>query len=229
VVKSDQTITFTAPGPRTLGDAPFTVSATSSSGLPVTFTVPGGGPCTISGATVTITAAGTCSITANQAGNANYKAAPSVTRDVNIAPPAKVTPTISTQASAGGMVGTPVKDTATLAGGAARTGSVTFRLYSDASCSTQAFTSTDTLSGLTTTSGWFTPSSPGTYRWTALYSGDANKNSALSPCNAPGGSVTLTPFQAPAYTQTVSGDLAGPLTVASGQSLLINTGARVAG
>jgi hypothetical protein len=333
VVKADQTITFTAPGPRTLGDAPFTVSATSSSGLPVSFTVPGGGPCTISGATVTITAAGTCSITANQAGNAIYKAAPSVTRDVNIAPPAKVTPTISTQASAGGplgttvhnvatvsggssptgsvtfrlfsnancttevftstnnltggtatsgnftstapgtyfwtavyngdannntatsacgapnqsvvitkarptistqasaggMVGTPVKATATLAGGAGPTGSVTFRLYSDASCSTQVFTSTNTLSGLTTTSGWFTPASPGTYRWSALYNGDANNNSASSPCTAPGASVTLTAFEAPAYTQTVSGDLAGPLTVASGQSVLINTGARVVG
>lgn len=41
--------------------------------------------------------------------------------------------------------------------------------------------------------------------------------------------MTLTAFQAPAYTRTVTGDLARPLTVALGESVLINTGARVVG
>jgi hypothetical protein len=38
----------------------------------------------------------------------------------------------------------------------------------------------------------FTPAAPGTYRWTAAYSGDANNNSVSSACNAPNESVTVT-------------------------------------
>ena len=136
-------------------------------------------------------------------------------------------PTISTQASAGGPLGTAVTDTATLAGGANPTGDVTFRLFSDANCTAQVFTSTDGLSGGTATSGSFTPASPGTYRWTAVYNGDANNNTATSPCNAPNESVVITPLQAPAFTRTLTGDVVGPVTVNSGESVLI-TGARVA-
>jgi Tol biopolymer transport system component len=143
--------------------------------------------------------------------------------------PPKASPTITTDASPGNLVGAPVRDTATLAGGNSPTGNVTFRLFSDASCATEVFTSTNNLSGLSATSDWFIPASAGTYRWTAVYNGDANNNSATSPCNAPNESVTLTAFQAPAYTQTVNGDVAGPLTVTSGQSVLINAGARVLG
>lgn len=53
-------------------------------------------------------------------------------------------PTISTQASAGGILGTPVHDVATVTGGSGPTGTVTFRLHSDAVCMTQVFTSTTT-------------------------------------------------------------------------------------
>ncbi len=42
-----------------------------------------------------------------------------------------------------------------------------------------------------------------------------------SACGAPGESVTITPFQAPAFTHTVTGDLMGPLTVGPGESVLI--------
>ncbi|MDP1806093.1 MAG: hypothetical protein Q8K72_13060, partial [Acidimicrobiales bacterium] len=329
VVKANQTINFPQPGARTAGDAPFTVSASASSGLPVTFSVPSGGPCTISGATVTILGPGTCSITANQAGDATYNAAPAVTRNVTIAkasptisalasaggpvgtsvrdvatvaggaspagtvtfrlfanntcttqvftstnnlvgttatsgsfPPAapgtyywtaayngdannnpatsacnapnqsvtitKASPTLSAQASAGGLLGAPVRDVATLSGGAKPTGTVTFRLFSDSTCATQVFTSTNALSGLSATSNWFTPAAAGTYWWTALYNGDANNNAAGSACQAPNQSVVMAPFQAPAPTRIVTGDLAGPLTVNAGDSVVI-TGARVAG
>ncbi|GAB4123366.1 MAG: hypothetical protein Fur005_37230 [Roseiflexaceae bacterium] len=78
ISKASQTITFaTLPG-RTYGDAPFTVSATASSGLPVSFSA--SGVCSISGTTVTINGAGTCSVIASQAGDANYNAASNVTR-----------------------------------------------------------------------------------------------------------------------------------------------------
>jgi hypothetical protein len=141
----------------------------------------------------------------------------------------KATPSISTRAAPGGMVGTPVRDVATLAGGLNPTGTVTFALFSNDTCTTQVFTSTNPVTGGTTaTSDWFTPAAAGTYYWTAVYSGDANNSPATSPCGAPNESVTITPFAPPAPTQTITGDFLGPLTVNAGQSVLI-TNARVVG
>lgn len=130
-----------------------------------------------------------------------------MTRNLTIT---KASPTLSAQASAGGLLGTPVRDVATLAGGSAPTGTVTFRLFTDTTCSTQVFTSANALSGLTAGSKWFTPAAAGTYYWTALYNGDANNNTATSACQAPDQSVLIKPFHAPTYTRTVSGDLQGP-------------------
>ena len=63
-----------------MGAPPFTIAATASSGLPVAFNSGTGSVCTVSGATVTIAATGTCSITASQPGNAIYSAAAPVTQ-----------------------------------------------------------------------------------------------------------------------------------------------------
>jgi hypothetical protein len=79
-----QTITFPAISNVTFGVAPFTISATASSGLAVSFTSTKPAVCTVSGSTVTVVAVGTCSITANQAGNATYSAAPAVSRSFTI-------------------------------------------------------------------------------------------------------------------------------------------------
>ena len=84
VVKSDQTISFGALPGRTYGDAGFNVSASTTSGLPVSFFVISG-PATIAGSTVTLTGAGTVTIRASQAGDANYNAAPSVDRSFTVA------------------------------------------------------------------------------------------------------------------------------------------------
>jgi hypothetical protein len=90
IAKASQTITFgTLPG-KTYGDADFTVSATASSGLGVSFTA--AGPCTVAGSTVHLTGAGSCTITAAQAGAGNYLAAPSVGQPFTVA---KATPTIT--------------------------------------------------------------------------------------------------------------------------------------
>ncbi|MGI8926777.1 MAG: MBG domain-containing protein, partial [Tepidiformaceae bacterium] len=78
-----ETITFAALAAKTYGDAAFTVSASASSGLAVSFAASGN--CTVSGATVTITGAGSCTITASQAGDANYNAATSVPQLFTIA------------------------------------------------------------------------------------------------------------------------------------------------
>jgi MBG domain len=81
VAKANQTISFAALPDKTYLDPPFAVNATGGgSGNPVTFSVGAGDNCTISGNTVTITGAGSCTVTADENGNANYLAAPSVGR-----------------------------------------------------------------------------------------------------------------------------------------------------
>ena len=91
VNKGSQTITFGALGGKSYGDAPFTVSATTTSPLAVSFSA-SGGACSVSGATVTVTSAGSCTITAEQAGDANYNAATSVSQSFTVA---KATASIS--------------------------------------------------------------------------------------------------------------------------------------
>ncbi|HSE12945.1 MAG TPA: hypothetical protein VLB69_09945 [Rudaea sp.] len=76
----DQTITFTssAPANATIGGATYDVTATATSGLTVTFTIDAvaAGVCSISGSTVSFIGSGSCVIDANQAGDANWNAAP---------------------------------------------------------------------------------------------------------------------------------------------------------
>src|SRR5207244_1582798 len=68
---------------KTLGDADFTVGATATSGLAVSFTA--SGACTVAGSAVHLTSAGGCTITASQGGNGNYNAAPDVAQTFSIA------------------------------------------------------------------------------------------------------------------------------------------------
>ena len=72
--KQTQSISINAPSSGTVGGDPGTVSATASSGLPVTLAVDpaSAGVCTLSGGTVTYAAAGSCVIDASQAGNGTY-------------------------------------------------------------------------------------------------------------------------------------------------------------
>jgi hypothetical protein len=83
--KTDQIITFGALPDKKITDAPFTVSATASSGLPVSFSIVSG-PASISGNKVTISGIGTGPVTvrASQAGNDVYNAAPNVDRIFNV-------------------------------------------------------------------------------------------------------------------------------------------------
>lgn len=78
--KSDQTITFGKPADKKLGDLPFTLSASASSGLAVSFSSNTPAVCTVSGNTVTLLALGTCSLTAAQDGNAQINPATPVTQ-----------------------------------------------------------------------------------------------------------------------------------------------------
>jgi hypothetical protein len=75
VVTESQTIAFAPLGNRIVGSAPFTVSATASSTLPVSFASLTLSVCTIGATTVTLIGQGTCTIRATQSGNASYAAA----------------------------------------------------------------------------------------------------------------------------------------------------------
>ena len=86
VAKANQTITF-GPVP-TATYSPgggFMVSASASSSLPVTYSSLTPLVCSAGGGSVTILSAGTCTVAANQAGDANYNAATQVTQTITIA------------------------------------------------------------------------------------------------------------------------------------------------
>ncbi len=83
--KAAQTITFADPGPQLIG-ASVTVTATASSGLPVTFTSLTRGACSVTplGGEVSLIAVGDCTIAADQAGDATWSAAPRVVRSLTV-------------------------------------------------------------------------------------------------------------------------------------------------
>ena len=108
----------------------------------------------------------------------------------------RATGSLTTQAiPTSGNLGTSVKDSATLTGGISPTGTITFQLYgpNDATCSGGTiFTSTVSIADNGTyESASYTPTQPGTYRWTALYSGDASNSAIQTPCNDPNETVTI--------------------------------------
>jgi len=87
IIKANQTITFGALPGVTYGVAPITLSATSTSGLPVSFSITSG-PGTLSGTNnslLTVTGAGSIVIAANQSGNIDYNAATAVPETQTVA------------------------------------------------------------------------------------------------------------------------------------------------
>jgi hypothetical protein len=85
-----QTISFSEPGAVTYVPEGLTLSATSTSSLPVSFSATGA--CQVAGTQLTFTALGKCSVTATQTGNAQYAAATPVTTSFTVrAAPATIT------------------------------------------------------------------------------------------------------------------------------------------
>ncbi|MBL8524418.1 MAG: CHRD domain-containing protein [Betaproteobacteria bacterium] len=105
VQKANQAINFDPPANRNFSSMPFTVSATSSLGgaYPVAFSSSTMSICSVSGANVTMIAAGTCSIVASQSGDSNYNAA-AVSRSFLIAPVAPAAPVIGAATAGNGSV-----------------------------------------------------------------------------------------------------------------------------
>ncbi|RWW98742.1 YDG domain-containing protein [Flavobacterium cerinum] len=79
----NQTITFDPLTTVTYGDTPFVLTATAvPSGLTVTYTSSDENVATVSGNIVTVVGIGSTTITANQAGNASFNPAPTVTQSL---------------------------------------------------------------------------------------------------------------------------------------------------
>ncbi|HYA18576.1 MAG TPA: FG-GAP-like repeat-containing protein [Bryobacteraceae bacterium] len=118
-----QTITFAPLSAVEFGAAPFSLTATASSGLTVTFASTTAGICTVAGTQVTLVASGTCSIAASQGGNSTYASATPVTENFIVLappPPPPVLPTplsISSAKVAEIALGGSVSGTFTASGG----------------------------------------------------------------------------------------------------------------
>jgi len=129
---------------------------------------------------------------------------------------AQAQPTMTTQATDTTAGGT-ITDTATLAAGQSPTGTITFTVWGpgDMSCSGTAVgqrISTVSGNGNYTTTPAFDPTGIGygSFRWRAVYSGDANNNAVSTPCND--NNETSTVSQA---TPTIATSASASVTVGS--------------
>jgi hypothetical protein len=138
-----QTITFGAPGAQTTGTS-LTLGATASSGLAVSYsTTSAASVCTLSGSSVSFVGAGTCSITASQAGNGTYSAATPVTQNVTVNAAALKSQTITFPAITAQQVGTPLN----LNASSNSTQPITFASNTPAVCTVSGATATFVTSG----------------------------------------------------------------------------------
>ena len=208
VTPGSQAITFDAPAPTpTYGDAAFQVTATGgASGNPVTFT--GSGACSVSSqpgvATITIVSAGACTVTASQAGNATYSAAPQASEVITIS---KATPSLAGLVSPTIEAGTA---TTTLGGSIGLgvlvpTGSVTVTLNGVAR---SAAIQPNGSFGSAFATGLLPPTAT-PYEIAYTYAGDGNFNGA-------GGVGTLTVVDTTAPAITVPANITATATTPSG-------------
>jgi len=151
---------------------------------------------------VTLHTAGTYYWQVAYSGDANNQAADTTCGAETVTATAVAT-TLSTSLSGGGktgtaitvQAGTPVTDSATLSGALASgaTGTVTYRIYSNSTCTTLAANGgTESVSAGKATSAAVALTTGGTYYWTASYSGDASDLASASSCGAE--KLTITPL-----------------------------------
>jgi len=214
------TITFTLFGP----------DNASCTGTPIfTSTEPVSGNANYGSGNFTAAAAGTYRFIAAYSGDANNSAAITACGDAGESVVVtKATTAIVTTASGSVAVGGQISDSATLSGGAAPTGSITFNVYgpNDASCANPpAFTSTTSVSSGNGAygSGNFTPTAAGTYRFIASYGGDANNATATTACGDAGESVVVTKATTAIVTTAsasvaVGGQISDSATLSGGDS-----------
>jgi hypothetical protein len=140
----------------------------------------------------------------------------------------KAATTTTTSLTGGGQTGTSitvpagtaVTDAATLSGAntATASGTVTYNVYSDSSCTTPAGAGgTETVTnGLVPSSNAVTFTAAGTYYWTASYSGDDNNASSASGCGSEKVVVTAGSHTAPAIDDSCTALHTGSATINPG-------------
>jgi sugar lactone lactonase YvrE len=204
--QASQTITFANPGPQVYGSTP-TVTATASSGLAVSFSSSTMGVCTVtSGGVLSFVAAGTCSLNANQSGNAAYQAAPQVSQSFNVAAVDPGQPTIL-GAAAGNGQSTVAFATPASNGGAPIT----------------SYTVTSSPGGITAT-GAASPITIGglangtAYTFTVTATNSAGTGPSSAPSNPVTPSANVTATQAVATTSLTQNHAATPFTPVVGGS-----------
>lgn len=165
-----QSITFSNPGTQTFGTTPQ-LTATASSGLAVTFTSTTAPVCTVtSDGKLTFVTIGTCTINADQSGDATHQSAPTVTQSFTVQ---KATPTVTVTSNANPSVfGQALTFTATLTNPVA-TGQLQWVVDGNNVGSPIALSNSGTAT--------YAPSSPlavGSHTVKAVYAGDTNDNTA---------------------------------------------------
>jgi hypothetical protein len=183
-----------------------------NSGAPETISTPGTPPAS---AGVTLSTPGTYYWQASYSGDADN--APSVSTCGPSGAVETVTPaetTVTTALSGGGQsgtaisvpAGTAVTDTATLSGPDAvrATGTVTYTVFSDPSCTNPVAGTTASIAPAgTVPSASVTLTIAGIYYWQVSYSGDPNNLGYTTPCGASDEVETVTPMQQSTSLNTV--------------------------
>ena len=131
VGKAAQTVTFTSlpPNDPPNGTSYQPTATGGASGQPVTFSIATPDICTTARGTVSFTAVGQCVLHADQAGNANYTAAPTASQQITVSPaPTHVNVTVSTAVSGQPVTGAATVTATEPAGAVGPAGTVQFIL-----------------------------------------------------------------------------------------------------
>jgi Bacterial Ig-like domain (group 3)/MBG domain/FG-GAP-like repeat len=231
-----QTISFGALANQTYGTASFTVSATASSGLPVGFNSQTGSVCTVSGATVTLVSAGTCTIQATQAGNGSYAAATPVTQSFQVTPaatsvalssslnPAVYGQEVTLTAAVSSAAGTP-GGSVTFADGGAALGSAPLNGSGQAALAVQLAAGSHSV---TATYGGSTNFAGSTSAGVVESIGTASTTVSLSSSPNPSVSGRTVNFVATATSQ-YGGSVSGTITFKQGANTVLGTATLVNG
>ncbi len=219
-----QTITFNPLPNRTYGDADFALTATASSGLPVSYSASGNVTLyqdTSGNWFAHITGAGTATITASQAGNSAYLAAPDVSQTFSIA---QATPAVSVTDAGGIYDGQPFPAMATVAGVIAGVDNTPAAILQGVAL-TLSYYAGSSANG-TALAG--APTQAGTYTVVASFAGSTDYTAAsasatftIAQATTTFSNLTVQQITLGTSTTTVSGQLTSNTIVPVGQSVSI--------